>query len=405
MAGNLQGPMNPKRQATNPAQLKLFEPAEPSVDTWQPVRDDFNFCRLAMFVASDHRADRFRDIHQTYDVTLDGKQFSAVWEVRHDPQLGLLGSFDRDVWLGIMELAAEANEGGRRSTPEILHLGSSKGFLRKIGKPQNGKYISMLNDSIRRFVRTVCFSEKAFNCPTSGGYLHLLENLTLVTAAGFKGELDNSGEVQKSTWIRLSDYVRKNLDSGYIALIDVKYVRSLSGEISKQLYPFLSYRFWLAAQKGRDHYISDWQDLRDYLASNGWDSLSRARDRLKSAIQELIARQYLHPDSQWQGDNFVFKMGDKFLDELRTRVNAKDQFSSWIASKPAVKQLSCLPARLNSPIVNAGPDDERETILTRQAIRISVLGQSPDVDLLNRYGWTLEDAHSLAARLKTNQQR
>jgi hypothetical protein len=134
--------------------------------------------------------------------------------------------------------------------------------------------------------------------------------------------------------------------------------------------------------------------------------LSRARDRLKSAIQELIARQYLHPDSQWQGDSFVFKMGDKFLDELRTRVNAKDQFSSWVASKPAVKQLSCLPARFSSPIVNAvGPDDERETILTRQAIRIAVLGQTPDADLLNRYGWTLEDVHSLAARLKTNQQK
>lgn len=257
--------MTSKKTASS-AQLRLFEEPERLVESWQPVRDDFNFCRLAMFVASDHRADRFRDIKQSYDVTVDGKTFAAVWEVRHDPQLGLLGSFDRDVWLGIMEMISEESDAGKRPTPEIVNLGSAKGFLKKLGKPQNGKYIAMLHDSLRRFVRTVCFSERAFNCPTSGGYLHLLENLTLVTAVGFKGEPDGAGGVNKSTWIRLSEYVRRNLDSGYIAFVDVKYVRSLNGDIAKQLYPFLSYRFWLAAQKGRDHYISHWQDLRDYLA-------------------------------------------------------------------------------------------------------------------------------------------
>lgn len=389
------------KRSDNPAQLKLFDNNNSEIQTWQPVRDDFNFCRLAMFVASDHRADRFRDIKQSYDVTYNGKQFSAVWEVRHDPQLGLLGSFDRDVWFGIMELIGEASEGGRKPTPEIVHLGSSKGFLRKIGKPENGKYISMLHDSIRRFVRTVCFSEKAFNCPSSGGYLNLLENLTLVTAAGLKGEPDGHGGVNRSTWIRLSDYVRRNLDSGYIALIDVKYVRSLSGEIAKQLYPFLSYRFWLAAQKGRDHYITHWHDLRDYLASHGWDSLARARDRMKVAIQELIAKQYLHEDSQWNGENFVFKMGDRFLDELRTRLNAKEQYSCWMGSTVSAKQLSCLPPLTIPQMSKVGPEEEREVALTRQAIRIAVLNQEPDLKLLAKHGWTSEDVQSLAVRLKT----
>ncbi len=389
------------KKNTGSAQLKLFEGPAPVVETWQPVRDDFNFCRLAMFVASDHRADRFRDIKQSYEVTLDGKKFSAVWEVRHDPQLGLLGSFDRDVWLGIMELIGELSEDGRLPTPEIVNLGSSKGFLKKIGKPQNGKYICMLQDSLRRFVRTVCLSERAFNCPTSGGYLHLLENLTLVTAVGFKGEPDGQGGLNKSTWIRLSEYVRRNLDSGYIALIDVKYVRGLSGEIAKQLYPFLSYRFWLAAQKGRDHYISDWQDLRDYLAAHGWESVARARDRMKSAVNELISKQYLHPDSHWSGDNFVFKMGDKFLDELRTRINAKEQYSLWIRNSTAVKQLSLLPGTPPQQISKVGPEEDREAVLSRQAIKVALFGQKPDLDLLSRYGWTSEDVSSLAKSMKT----
>lgn len=390
-----------KRNA-NTAQLKLFDAPEQPTETWQPVRDDFNFCRLAMFVASDHRADRFRDIRQSYDVTVDGKKFSASWEVRHDPQLGLLGSFDRDVWLGIMEIIGESSEEGKGKTPEIVNLGSAKGFLKKIGKPQNGKYISMLHDSLRRFVRTVCLSERAFNCPTSGGYLNLLENMTLVTAAGFKGEPDGNGGVNKSTWIRLSEYVRRNLDSGYIALIDVKYVRSLSGDIAKQLYPFLSYRFWLAAKRGRDHYVSDWQILRDYLAAHGWDSVARARDRMKSAINELIAKRYLHEDSHWSGDNFVFKMGDKFLDELRTRLNAKEQYSSWIRNSGSVRQLSFLPSSPTAPVIisKVGPEEEREAVLSRQAIKVALFGQKPDLELLSKHGWTSEDVLSLSKSIK-----
>ncbi len=85
-----------------------------------------------------------------------------------------------------------------------------------------------------------------------GGYLNVLENMSLITKAGFKGEVTDEGKVNESTWIELGDQVRKNLESGYIALIDAKYVRQLKGELTKHLYPFLSYRFWLAAQRGRD---------------------------------------------------------------------------------------------------------------------------------------------------------
>lgn len=384
-------------------QLKLFEQTNlQEQSTWQPVRDDFNFCRLALFAPADKKADRFRDIKQRYTVETNGKSFTATWEVRHDPELGLLGTFDRDVWMGILEYAEElaATSGRDKKYPDKIDLGSSKGFLKRLGKPESGRYVAMFQESIRRLLRTICFSEHAFNCPSSGGYLNVLENMTLLTAAAFKGEPDGFGGVHETTWVRLGEYVRKNLESGYIALIDVKYVRSLNGELAKHLYPYLSYRFWLAAQRGRDHYQVHWEELREYLAASGWDKLSRAKERLKSALSELKSREYIDETSDWNGPMYVFKFGKKFLDELATRLNAKEQYRSWVAGRHSVKQLSLLPILTPQSPPKVTVEDEREAVLTRQAIRIALLNQEPDIVLLSKFGWTKQDAESLAERIR-----
>ena len=41
-------------------------------------------------------------------------------------------------------------------------------------------------------------------------------------------------------------------------------------------------------------------------------------------------------------------------------------------------------------------EEERETVLTRQAIRVALLNQQPDLSALQKHGWTLDDVHSLA---------
>ncbi len=394
-----------KRQSLNKvqsisAQLRLFD--EP-LEKWQPVRDDFNFCRLALFVAGDKRTDRFRDLEQKYTVELNGQIFQAIWEVRHDSKLGLPGPFDRDVWFGIMEIINEQTDGGKKPIPDSIAIGSSREFLKRIGKKSGGgNWMLKLKESIQRLTVTTCLTRKAFNCPTDGGYLHLLTPIHLIEECAFKGEPDGAGGVNESTWIRLGSYVRKNLDSGYIALLDVRYIRDLSGEITKLLIPFLSYRFWLAVQRGRDSVSVHWQELANYLAAIGWDNLIRAKQRLKQPVAELIEHKYIDSSSTWSGDYFVFRVGDKFLDELRNRLNAKEQYKNWVQGKQAVKQLQLLPKIPNS---NSAPRpstdaDEKEIVLTRQAIRLALLNQAPDFALLGKHGWTKEDVESLATELK-----
>ena len=170
-----------------------------------------------------------------------------------------------------------------------------------------------------------------------------MKPIHLIEECGFKGEPDGKGGFYEQSWVKLGEYVRNNLKSGYIALLDVKYIRSLKGELSKQLYPFLSYRFWLAVQRGRDYTLVHWQELASYLAVIGWDSLTRAKQRMASAISELTERGYIDESSDWQDDKFLFRIGDQFIDELKNRMKAKDQYRLWIEGKNRVKQLTVLP--------------------------------------------------------------
>lgn len=388
-----------KQKSSIDTQLKLFDgPGE----KWQPVRDDFNFCRLSLFAAGDKKNDRFRDLEQKYTVEVNGQIFQAVWEVRHDSKLGLPGPFDRDVWFGLMEIINEQSDGGRKPIPDVIEIGSAREFLKRIGKKSGGgNWVLKLKESIQRLTVTTCLTRKAYNCPASGGYLSLLKPIHLIEECAFKGDSDGKGGLNETTWIRLGDYVRKNLDSGYIALLDVQYIRDLTGEITKLLIPFLSYRFWLAVQRGRDTVSVHWQELATFLAALGWDSLSRAKDRLKQTLLELKEKKYIDSDSDWSGDYYVFHVGEKFLDELRNRLNAKEQYKQWVQGKKVITQLQLIPIPAlpneSSPSTDA---EEREVVLTRQAIRLALLNREPDFGVLARHGWTKDDVDSLAVQLK-----
>lgn len=138
----------------------------------EQVKWDFNLSRLPYFVCGDKPEDRYRNIELAQSIEIDGKKVETVWEVRHDFKLGLPGSFDRDVWIGILQLVLRETGSGR-PVPDVIDLGSAYGFLKAIGKSANGQYARMLRESIERLATTGCLSKGSFNCPSSGGYVYM----------------------------------------------------------------------------------------------------------------------------------------------------------------------------------------------------------------------------------------
>lgn len=313
----------------------------------EQVKWDFNLSRLPYFAPGQKKADRFRDlvIRETIKQP-DGNTIEVSWEVRHDHYLGLPSGFDRDVWIGILQAVNEVTENGKGAIPDQIDIGPVYRFLKRIGKGTDGRNIKMLRESIERLATTGCLSKGSFNCPSSGGYVYMGEVFHLIRAWGFKGEPKTGGGVHETNFVILDPLIKKNLDSFYVSILRVDFMRGLKGEITKLLYPLLSYRFWKARQNKESGWRVHWRELVSYIALKGVGSLKRAKDRLKGAFEELTLKEYISDESAWDGDYYTFYPGAEYVREHQQKVLARDNYQAKkvrpthkIGSFPAVKPV------------------------------------------------------------------
>jgi hypothetical protein len=376
-----------------------------SLETRNPIRNDFNLSRLALFIPSDRKAERFRNIFIEFEnVELDetdestGRRLKATWEVQHSSRLGLPGGFDRDVWLGLAEIIDQITDHGKKECPKRIEFGAFRSFLHRIEKGAGGSDIKRLQESIERLAITVCTSKGAFKCPKLGGYI-VGKSFKLLDGWGFIGQPDGNGGVHETNFVEISEYVRQNLHpDGYITLIDVKYIRKLKGELTKQLYLLLSYLFWKAAQRGQTECRLYWRHLSKYLGVVGWSALWRAKDKLKLAFANLKENGYLDESSDWSDDCYVFRAGPHYIEEHITRIKNKDLYATWIQgeirkNKTRPIQLSILPSE---PIAITA-DEHRLNLLTIQAAR-KLYGMPIDMEKLRRFDWSEDDLQAAVAK-------
>lgn len=366
------------------------------------IRWDFNLSRLPYFVAGDKRHQRFRSLLVTESVEKDGKQFQAEWRVICHPELGLPGSFDRDVWIGILQIVREITDNGKQPVPDIIELGTVYGFLKRIGKPTDGRYVKMFKDSIERLATTGCVSKGTFNCPASGGYINLGEVFHLIRSWGFKGEPSTGGGVNETNFVVLDPIIRRNLDTFYVSLLRVEFMRGLKGDIAKLLYPLLSYRFWRATQNRESYWRVKWSELIRYIALFEVESLKRAKDTLKPALQELKIKGYIAEQSDWDGEYYVFYPGLEYTKEHQQKVNAKDNYRARAQAPkgPTPEYLAAIKvSKALLPKKEEEKSDDRANEISRQAARLQ-LGKPLLPERLDLFKITSEEVHAALAALE-----
>lgn len=277
---------------------------------------------LPFCVPQDKAADRFRSIKISETVKVNDQMKHRSFMVNPHPELGLPGSFEREVMTGIYRLADKhLKETG--SVPEFIELGTFRSFLESIGRSGAGVYTRMLKESLRRLAGTTCISEGFFYSKPRN--LYVIESFTFITSLQIAGETDFNGGTLERTRVKLHEFIRENLNSNFRTLIDFDYLRQLRTDIAKPLSLHLAYRVF---KNGKSEWIADYDWLAERLAIKVHTDLKRAKDQLKTALTELRSSGFVESWEWLPGRKLRLVAGPYLVSLHAKRITAKD---AWLA--------------------------------------------------------------------------
>jgi len=300
-------------------------------DNWL-VRPEMHMFLRPYFLLDKH-GDKTIGFETREVVAVNGKQIERHWCVTPDKEYGMPGPIERDVLLALYEIAYEQYLSKGLSVPEIMHIGSIRKFLNRIGLSNCGQSAAAIKLALKRLVHTVCKSENSFFDKRRN--LFLTEAFHLLRGIGIAGESDGQGGVIEETFVIFDDRVRNNLNAKYLMIINLSFMRSLDSNIAKHLYPLLSHWFWKSTQL--NFWRVEYQWLAEHLGIKIWDKLWCAKKQLKSANEELKRKGYI-AEYKWEERTLVYFPGPAFEREQSRRMNAKTNVGLEADLIPHTKQ-------------------------------------------------------------------
>jgi hypothetical protein len=287
---------------------------------------------LKPFFVLDRQGERFKPIEYVYSVMQNGKAITRRWWVEPHSLYGLPGPFDRDVTIVLYEIVNEDYLAKGLPVPEIMPIGSLRDFAARMGiKPNSGKNIAAIKESLKRLKNTLVDAEETFFNNKKRRYVSV--RLTLLRGLIFTGDEDDNGGSYEQNFVTFDETILSNLNSGYVMVVDVDCLRTLKTNIAKQLYTHLAYRFFVETQDGDDCWVADYDWLTVHLGIKLQKELWRAKQQLESAHEELKELGYIS-DYRWDGWRVLYSPGPVWKGEQlrRGRGNVYRQLSMPLES-------------------------------------------------------------------------
>lgn len=324
------------REKTEPRKLQLKR--DTALDGFQ---DLFNPPRLSKpemhlllkpFFIMDRHADRFKPIDYTYSVIDNSKATTRRWFVQPHALYGLPGTFDRDVTIVIYEIVNQNYLSKGLPVPRLMPIGSLCDFAEQMGiTSHSGKNIATIKDSLKRLTSTLASCEDTFFDNKKKRYITV--SFRLLAGVGFADEEEN-GIRHDQNFVMFDEIILSNLNTGYVMVIDVDCVRSLSTNIAKQLYSHLAYRFFVEAKEGDTSWIADYDWLSIHLGIKRASELWRAKQQLQEAHEELKRLGYIS-DYRWDGWRVIYCPGPIWQGEQLRRKSGKARHRTTKSIKSA----------------------------------------------------------------------
>jgi hypothetical protein len=343
-------------------------------------------------IAQLSKSERFKK-HSVRKLITDGETTTAIeWEVLPDPNLGMPTMLSLRLLFAFCKLASEyKKQTGTR--PNWLPVPSWNQLCQQLGIEATGGNRVLLKHHLNILHSTLVSSKRAFK--TNSKAEGISDKFILIPSIKFKGEHDANGIPYEQTCIALAPPLLDSIENDYVKTIDLTFMAELDNVTAQLLYTKVSYLLHKALKDGREHEDFDYDWLAEGMGLTQWQEKWLAKKQLSPAFGALVKKQYIQQPEWWMDGSW----------KIRLRTGVRFEFGEHrqleIRKAAVRKSRAKNEQQLQIPMTPPSPEDERQTLLLRMAMRINT-GRKADVDLavLQAHGWTLADAERRAIELK-----
>lgn len=262
-----------------------------SLPDQETIRSEVNLLILPFFALS--RKELKGKTETIYEDVIQRReeQLKISWNVLAHPKLGYPGPFDKEVYKAIEEILTELIAKGLPLRNPIV-IGSFYELCQRMDIENYGGWqYRKIKEALERIVATTVKSQGAFYNKAKKEWIedvfHLYERVV------FKGKELPDGRIADTNYLFLSSWYLENLNALYVKPIDYKYWRGLKSTIAQRLYELLGVKFYRVIHNNLPYLRYKYSTLCQLLPVARQRYLSKAKEKLGSAHQELIATSFL----------------------------------------------------------------------------------------------------------------
>jgi hypothetical protein len=324
----------------DPRVLTLFGEHEAMQPQLIPM--EINLEGFPLFSRQKTPEGRALEVHQSVS-TNNGHRLNQLWRVTASHDFSLPGTFDEDVFVGVMALVRR--RGGMPKDGKIRF--SIYELIKMLGKSKRGGFYKKVRDSLDRIGSTIYYSENAFYVAEDESLETYRFTLWTVHFSRAKG---TQGRAAEHHTLKFDDIIIRSYNAGYLKLLDTDLYFALKIPLAKALYRLVDQR-----RQGSSSWSLDVRELRDLLAmSKSYAAPSRIWEVLQPAHRTLRREKFLE-SAILDGDTARYRIHREFARNwLQEGVEPAPSLTEKAIE--ALKGQGVWPKRARSLVERFGPE-------------------------------------------------
>lgn len=284
------------------------------------IKVEKNLTSLGFFTPSSHKIRTPQAKEVSFTRTHDGKREKVSVTIAPSVLSSLPTTADQDKYLAFQKIITDRRQDGEPIQNPISF--TSAELLRLLDRRVSaGKNYDDIESWLDRMTSTTVVSKSAVYFAGRKSWatdrFHVFERAVSI------GQELPDGTVADKNYIWLSEWQLENINNNYVLPIDFETYKSLKNYISKALVPIL--QVWLYTSQEEGAFEKRYDEFCQYLNVRQYDHLSKIKEKLSPALDELVAHGYI---ASWQierasdGESYkvVLNHGHKFYADGRKRL-------------------------------------------------------------------------------------